>query len=72
MWATSPATGAAHVFAHFVETDSDAARSRFGFLRILHPTNPLITREWCDVEPQRRCFRIGLDSGSEIFWKSVY
>lgn len=68
MRAFCPATGAAYIF----EADSDVARSHFGFLCTFYPINPFVTRERCDVEPERHCFCIGLDSGLEIFWKSVY
>jgi hypothetical protein len=42
MGASGPATGSPHSFAHFINTDFDAAYSGFGFFGGNHPTNPFV------------------------------
>lgn len=67
MRAACPAAGAAHTFAHFIETGGDAARSCFGFFCIFYPANPLVSSEWCNVEPERFYFFVGRKSAAKIF-----
>ena len=68
MRTTCPATGAAHAFAHFIETNSDATFSRLRFFRVFHPANPLVSREWRDIEPQYPRFFVGLDGSTKVLW----
>jgi hypothetical protein len=42
VWAPGPATWPSHSFAHFINTDFDAAYSGFGLFGGNHPTNPFV------------------------------
>ncbi len=67
-----PTARAAHAREHLRPADPDALLARFRFLRVLHPADPLIARQWRDVFPQCAHLRCRLDHLPEICRERVY
>jgi len=71
MRAARPTTRPSQSFVHFINANSDASFSGFGFLCGTNPTNPFVAGQWSKCFPKGIRQTIGYNCLLKVIWKLV-
>ena len=72
MRASGPTARPAHASAHLIDADLDAVFSRFFLLGRCNPTDPFVSRQWGDIDPEALRHGVGFDGFPEILRQLVH
>ena len=70
--ASGPTARPAHASAQLIDADLDAALPSLFFLGRRDPTDPFVSRQWSDIDPEALRSGIGFYGFPDICWQFVH